>query len=81
MPEPFVPLAVWLRAVTDESQTVSSAPETIVVEEAVSPDELCARVRRLRAAVLEALDGDPPERAALERIRSYANELLEPWPP
>jgi hypothetical protein len=41
----------------------------------MSHDEVFARVRRLRAAVIEALECDAPERAALERIRFYADEL------
>jgi hypothetical protein len=78
MRESFVPLTVWLRSAAEEPVRVNVA-SPLPDEEVNAPvDELRARVRRLRAAVLEALDGDVPQRNALERIRSYADELVEP---
>ena len=76
MPETFVPLTTWLRP-----PSALPSPESVVSKDAnedvvrMSHDEVFARVRRLRAAVIEALECDAPERAALERIRFYADEL------
>jgi hypothetical protein len=67
----FMSLAAWARPV--EPPHISE-PDPIAAP-VVQTDELCIRVRLLRAAVLEALDD--PKRASFDRVRTYADTLLE----
>lgn len=75
MPETFVRLSQWLRApvAAHAREDASEAPEPAI--ETAREDELHSGLRRLRAAVLEALES--PSRDALERIRVHAEALLE----
>ena len=75
MPESFVPLGRWLRAPMQPETCEASIEEPV---ERANEETLYPRLRRLRAAVLEALDS--PDAGALERIRAYADALLDGAP-
>lgn len=73
MPEAFLPLEQWLRAPVP-AQRIDAAEESHGPAEPANEETLYSALRRLRAAVLEALDA--PDSDALERIRMHADALL-----
>lgn len=74
MPEAFVPLERWLRPPVPPETGDAAAEQPPVPAEPANEERLYSALRRLRAAVLEALDA--PDAGALERIRMHADALL-----
>jgi hypothetical protein len=72
MPDSFVSLRTWLTA----APLATPEPQETGVAEMLPPEDLYSRVRRLRAAVLEALDEPALDSAMLDSIRRFADALL-----
>lgn len=75
MLEPFVRLEQWLRAPAPPQTCAAPLDDPPCAFEMPDEETLHSALRRLRAAVLEALES--PDADALARIRAHADALLE----